>query len=59
MMPLTKNPKLKTEKEFFIANYKICWVFWAFEQLSSAFGTGVMPAQSHVPTGCFHANHLN
>jgi len=36
------------QKCFFIANYKTCQVFWEFEQLSSAFGSGVMLASSHI-----------
>jgi len=38
---VTKNLQPPTKKIFFIANYKTCWVFWAFEQFSSAFGTRV------------------
>jgi len=39
-MSLTKNPQPSTKINFFIANYKACQVFCAFEQLSSAYHTG-------------------
>jgi len=45
-----QNPK---PKNFFIADSKICQVFWGFEQLSSAYGAGVILAQRHVQTAGF------
>jgi len=50
MTPLTKNPKHKIKKKFFIADSKTCKVFWGFKQLSSAIGRGAMDLQRHVQT---------
>jgi len=41
------------QKLFFIANYKTCQVFWAFEEHSTAFGARVTLTQSQVRSGCF------
>jgi len=57
-MSLTKNPKPKN-KVFFIAGMKTCWVFWGFEQLSSAIGGGAMDLQSTCKQCDFHVNRLN
>jgi len=40
MTSLTK--KNKTKHFFFIVDSKTCWVFWGFEQLSSAIGWEAM-----------------
>jgi len=42
-MSLTNNPK---PNFFFIADSKTCWVFWGFEQLSSASSAGDIPMQT-------------
>ena len=48
-----KKSATHNQKFFYIANYKTCQVLWAFEQLSTAFGTTVTLAQSHVRSSCF------
>jgi len=51
----SKNPHPQP-KIFVNAKYRTCRVFWAFEQLSTAFSARVMLTQSHVWSGCFGAN---
>ena len=48
-----KKSKTQNQKNFFIADSNTCQVFWRFEQLSSAFGTRIMPAQRHMQTAGF------
>jgi len=48
MTSVTKNPQHPTKNFFYIANYKTFRVFWAFEQLSTNFGTR---AQANLPWG--------
>ena len=54
-----KNPDPPTKNCFSSANYKICWVFCAFDQVCSACRTRENLAQSHVLSGCFCTNCLN
>jgi len=51
----TRTPQPK----YFFANYNTCWVFWAFNQVCSAYRTGKIPVQGHVRFSCFFANRLN
>jgi len=43
---------------FSSAEQKTCHVFWAFEQLCTAFGTRITLAQIHVRSCCFGAKIL-
>jgi len=36
----------KPKKYFFIANYKTCWVFWAFDRVCSTYPAGEIPAKA-------------
>jgi len=56
---LTKNQHSPTKKFFSSANYKICRVFWAFDQVGSAYQTREIPVQSHVRSSCFYTNLIN
>jgi len=53
-----KNQQPLTKNIFFIAKCKTCQVFWAFQQLSTAFSTRVTLTQSHVRSSCFGTNRL-
>jgi len=48
-----KNPKPKPKKFFFHCRLKDLWVFWAFEQLFSAYSAEDIPAQRPVQTAGF------
>ena len=54
MTSLKKNIS-PNQKCIFIANQKTCWVFSAFEQLSTTFNDRVALAHSHMRSGCFGA----
>ena len=49
-MSLTENLQPPTKQFFSSANYKTCRVFWAFDQVGSAYRTREIPAKSHM---CF------
>jgi len=50
----SQNIRTPNQKMFFSsAEQKTCHVFWAFEQLCTAFGTRVILAQIHVRSCCF------
>jgi len=40
-------------KKNFIADMKACWIFWEFEQLSSAIVGRGIPMQKHVQIAGF------
>jgi len=49
----TKNPKPKTKKIIFFADWKSCRVNWGFEHLFRATGRGAMDLPRHVQTAWF------
>ena len=52
-MSLTENLQPPTKQFFSSANYKTCRVFWAFDQVGSAYRTREIPAKSHMCFGVF------